>query len=173
MTGSRATSCLHFSFINSHTHTHYYEICLVLLQSIGSEVISQEDNQESCRSETYTGDVCKNSIQMYQQCFGEGCNSSEIHVPLTKDQLKIAEEKVLSALNRAEMMNLSQTYMEDFSSFICLYYFGQCDSNGQLNFSSSEECEIIRNETCTGKWLLPNTTGSSGKYVYTSIHCQV
>ena len=103
---------------------------------------------------------------MYQQCLGEGCNSSEIHVPLAKDQLKIAEEQVLSAINTVEMVNLSQKCMEAFSVFTCFYYFGLCDSNGQLNLSLSEQCEITRNESCTRTWLLSNITGSitcSGK----------
>ena len=84
---------------------------------------------------------------MYQQCLGEGSNSSEIHVPLRKDQQEFAEEEVLSVISVAELVT-SQKCFEALVPFICYYYFGLCGSNGQVHLPSSKLCEIIRDEIC-------------------------
>ena len=109
---------------------------------------------------------------MYQQCLGEGNNSSEIHVPLTKERVKIAEEQVMSAIDTIASLNPSQKCLETFAPFICFYYFGLCGSNGKLHLPSSEQCETIIDETCAREFeklgiffevqsrcpFLPNTT---------------
>ena len=107
---------------------------------------------------------------MYKQCLGEGSNSSEIHVPLSKDQQEFAEEEVLSVISAVQLV--TSNCLEALAPFICYYYFGLCGSNGQVHLPSSELCEIIRDEICArdlkkiGMFvelqpvchLLPNTT---------------
>ena len=108
---------------------------------------------------------------MYQQCLGEGSNSSEIHVPLRKDQQELAEEEVLRIVSAVESVT-SQNCWKALVPFTCFYYFGLCGSNGQVYLPSSELCEIISDEICArdletiGMFielqpvchLLPNTT---------------
>jgi hypothetical protein len=108
---------------------------------------------------------------MYQQCLGEDSNSSEIHVPLRKDQQEIAEEEVIRIASAIESA-ASQMCFEELTSFMCLHYFGLCGSNGQVYLPSFQQCEIIGHQICAtdletiGRFLqirlmchlLPNTT---------------
>jgi hypothetical protein len=108
---------------------------------------------------------------MYQQCLGEDSNSSEIHVPLRKDQQEIAEEEVIRIASATESVT-SQKCFEALAPFMCFYYFGLCGSNGQVYLPSFQQCEIIGHQMCArdletiGRFLqirpmchpLPNTT---------------
>ena len=107
---------------------------------------------------------------MYQQCLGEGSNSSEIHVSLRKDQQEIAEEEVLRIISAIQLV--SSNCLEALAPFMCYYYFGLCGINGQVHLPSSELCELIRDGICARDLekigifvkvqpvchLLPNTT---------------
>ena len=112
-----------------------------------------------------------------QKCVPDRCGSTEIYVRMSANQ-KILESQVNLLLNS---LQLSPECSEVAGPFLCFYYFGLCDSSGELYLPSAGECETITTQTCAREFqiavsflgnaslpqcntLLPSETDCNGEY---------
>ena len=117
-----------------------------------------------------------------QKCVPNRCGSSEIYVQMSASQ-EILESEVSSLLDLLRLLNPSPECGEEVGSFLCFYYFGLCDSSGELYLPSTGECETITTQTCAREFqiavsflgnaslpqcntLLPSETDCNGEYSY-------
>ena len=64
------------------------------------------------------------------------------------------ELQVNSLLNRFQLLNPSPECSEVVEPFLCLYYFGLCDSSGELYLPSTGECETLKTQTCAREFQI-------------------
>ena len=108
-------------------------------------------NQEStCSPEVYNGEVCRAILHDYQGCLTNGYNSSEIYIPSDRDQQQL-EEQASQVMTGLQFRNPSQECEEVAMPFLCFYFFGLCDSSGQVQLPSFEQCELFSSETCASE----------------------
>ena len=79
-----------------------------------------------------------------------GYNSSEIYIPSDRDQQQL-EQQASQLMAGLQFINPSQECEEVAMPFLCFYFFGLCDSSGQVQLPSSEQCEVISSETCASE----------------------
>ena len=117
---------------------------MLILKSFGSQDNSQA---EVCFPEVYTGDVCRDALNLYRGCLTNDSTSSEIYIPADRNQKQL-EEQARLAMAGLTILEPSPDCRVAITRFKCFYLFGLCDSSGQIQQSSSEQCETIRDEIC-------------------------
>ena len=85
-----------------------------------------------------------------QKCLPDRCDSTEIYVQMSASQ-EILESQVNFLLNS---LQLSPECSEVAGPFLCFYYFGLCDSSGELYLPSAGECETITTQTCAREFQI-------------------
>ena len=115
---------------------------------MGSSVpANNTSNLDQCFPEKYTGNICRSALATRQKCISECCGSTNIFVRTLASQESL-ESEVSSLLSRLQLLSPSPECREVVEPFLCFYYFGLCDSSGELYLPSSGECEILTTETC-------------------------
>ena len=88
-----------------------------------------------------------------QHCVPGRCGNTEVFVQksvlLTQAEAELTVEKLLSGLL---LLNPSPECSGAVEPFLCIYYFGLCDSSGELYLPSSGECETLTTETCASEF---------------------
>lgn len=77
-------------------------------------------------------------------------SSTEIYIPSDRDQDQL-EQRASLLVTGLQSLDPSQECEAVAMPFLCLYFFGLCDSNGQVQLPSSQECETITSETCASE----------------------
>ena len=88
-----------------------------------------------------------------QKCVPDRCGSSEIYVRMSASQ-EILESQVSLLFNSLQLLNPSPECSEVAGPFLCFYYFGLCDSSGELYLPSTGECETITTQTCAREFQI-------------------
>ena len=123
--------------------------CLMIpSQSPNSLAIFQQES--TCSPEVYAGEACRAILQNYQGCLINGYNNSEIYIPSNRDQVQL-EQQASQVMTGLQFLNPSQGCEEVAMPFLCFYFFGLCDSSGQVQLPSSEQCEMVSSETCANE----------------------
>ena len=107
--------------------------------------------QSTCSPELYTGVVCRDALLTYQECLTNG--SDEVHIPSDVDQDRI-EELLRTLIIALPLLNPTPECANEISPFLCFFYFGLCDSDGNTQQPSSAQCETIRDDTCVREFEL-------------------
>ena len=87
------------------------------------------------------------ALTAQQKCVPDRCGSTEIYVRMSANQEDV-ESQVSLLLNRLQLSNPSPECGEVVGTFLCFYYFGLCDSSGELYLPSAGECETLTTQTC-------------------------
>ena len=106
-----------------------------------------------CFPETYKGSICMNALAAWQKCVPNRCGSTEIFVQTSANQEDL-ESKITLLLNIFPLLTPSPECSEVVESFLCFYYYGVCDSSGELYLPSSGECETLTTETCAREFQI-------------------
>ena len=122
---------------------------------------SNGDTPGQCSAVIYMGEVCKPQLQMLQGCLPDRSNSTEIYISQMDGELDGLETQVRQILGGLQLLSPSQECSAAVEPFICLYYFGLCDSSGELYLPSSGECETLTTETCASEWVMAQSLLSS------------
>ena len=111
----------------------------------------------TCSPMLYDGTVCQTALQEYQGCLTDRMDSSMIFIsPQTGDQRDL-EEQAQRLLVGLQLLSPSPMCLTAALPLLCLYYFGLCDSSGELYLPSSGECETLTTETCAREWAMAQT----------------
>ena len=113
--------------------------------------------RSSCIPEVYTGFVCQNSLQSYQDR-----NGSQIVVASVLDQ-EATESQAIQLLSSISNMqsNVTSECIELLTDFSCLFLFGLCTDNETLLLPSPEQCMIIEDTCIRGLQSYADTLGGS------------
>ena len=150
---------------------------------------SSTDNR-ICIPENYTGNVCREALQLQQSCLQNGSTTTDIITamdPVSSQQDKEEQAKLFIA-----NLDPSPECMEVVVPFLCFYIFPLCDSNGRPYQPSAAECTTVIDGICAREFesaatsamsdqlpqcqLLPkNTLECNGKtgLLQTSVICMV
>ena len=121
-----------------------------------SAPLSNTSNLDQCFPEKYVGSVCKSALATRQKCISDRCGSTNIFVRTLASQESL-ESDVSSLLDRLPLLSPSPECSEVVGPFLCFYYFGLCDSSGELYLPSSGECETLTTETCAREFEMAVT----------------
>jgi hypothetical protein len=110
-------------------------------------------SNSSCVPDVYTGAVCRDTLQLHQQCLSNSYSDSEVYVPSDRDQQQL-EQQVALLIAGLQTLTPSPECSEAAIPLICLFYFGLCDSGGELQLPSATQCETVSNTTCAREFQL-------------------
>ena len=121
---------------------------------MGSSVpANNSGNLGQCFPEKYTGNICRSALATRQKCISDRCGNTNIFVRTLASQERL-ESEVSSLLSRLQLLSPSPECSEVVGPFLCFYYFGLCDSSGELYLPSSGECETLTTETCAREFQI-------------------
>ncbi len=103
----------------------------------------------------YTGSVCSDQLLGLQNCLPGREGSQQVYISADIDQ--IAVESQVAQINAgltSPLLSPSTECLDAVRPFLCLYYFGLCDGNGNLFEPSSETCVAISTDICQTEWIL-------------------
>ena len=117
-------------------------------------------SNSSCFPDVYTGAVCRDTLQLHQQCLANSYSGSEVYIPSDRDQQQL-EQQVTLLIAGLQSLAPSPECSEAAIPLICLFYFGLCDSSGELQLPSATQCETVSNRTCAREFQLATAILSS------------
>ena len=140
--------CISFKLTLMHVQTYESQLTIYLE--------ANNSKQLTCYPEIYTGEVCRDTLKMYQHCLTNN-NGSQIYTPANGDQQQL-EQQVTQLIGGLQFLTPSPECNETAIPFICFYYFGLCDSSGEILLPSATQCETVSNETCAREFQMAVTT---------------
>ena len=120
---------------------------------VNKNLETENSNRSTCSADVYSGAVCRDALQMYQQCLTNSYNSSEVYIPSDGDQQQL-EQQVNQLIAGLQFLTPSPECNEAATLLICLVYFGLCDSSGELQLPSATQCETVSRETCASEFRM-------------------
>ncbi len=75
--------------------------------------------------------------------------SSDVDQTATEDLVILIEKGLMSPI-----LSPSTECLDAVDPFLCLYYFGLCDSSGNLFEPSTETCVAISTDICQREWSI-------------------
>ncbi len=100
----------------------------------------------------YTGTVCKDALQQYNDCLPGNTRNSTIL--LSQDGAKL-ENMVASRLELVELFAYSRECVEVARPLLCAFYFSaMCDSKGRAHRLSKQQCMEASQGVCKKEWNL-------------------
>ena len=105
----------------------------------------------------YTQAACQDYLLTLQGCLPDRQSSSDVYVSVTNLQLVETERQVNGLLdNLNTFIGPSPGCRAAVEPFLCLYFFGLCDSSGVAYEPSFEECVFISTDVCVSEWAQAN-----------------
>ena len=102
--------------------------------------------------ETYTGEVCRETLTSLQTCFsGDTSPPPALNIPSLIDQ-RAGERGATNLVNGLSLLSPSQQCREAIMPFLCLSIFTLCDSSNHLHTILREDCLELRDDICTEEW---------------------
>lgn len=99
---------------------------------------------------TYMGSVCKNELNSLKACLLASDVESSHPLVATETELENAE-LALSAIDRLA----SKACTAEVKPFLCLYFFGLCDSETGVSYQpTASQCRNLRDVVCMTEWNL-------------------
>jgi len=103
----------------------------------------------------YTHAACQDYLLTLQGCLPHRQSSGDVYVSAT-DQVE-TEGQVNELLNGLRnFIRPSPGCQSAVEPFLCLYFFGLCDSSGVAYEPSFEECVFISTDICASEWVQAN-----------------
>ena len=103
----------------------------------------------------YTQAACQDYLLTLQGCLPDRQSSGDVYVSAT-DQVE-TEGQVNELLNGLRnFIRPSPGCRAAVEPFLCLYFFGLCDSSGVAYEPSFEECVFISTDICASEWVQAN-----------------
>ncbi len=112
--------------------------------------------QTSAQTEVYRGVVCREALQALQPCIsGDQSVDGPIFIPASGIQQEI-ETQARTLISALPLLQPSQACEDAVVPLLCLYLFRVCsnDVNGTLHQPSSQQCSVVRDETCRSEWKI-------------------
>ena len=136
LNGSGMQSC------NNDTAHKYTSVC-------GSRG-TQRQSVNCAAPTTYMGSVCQNELSSLKVCLL--ANDVESSHPLVATESELENAKLaLSAVDRLA----SKACAAEVKPFLCLYFFGLCDSETGVPYQpTASHCRNLRDDVCRAEWNL-------------------
>ncbi len=106
----------------------------------------------------YTGSVCFDQLLSLQNCIPGREGSQLVYISSDVDQTA-TESQVMLLQGGLSILSPSTECLDAVNPFLCLYYFGLCDSSGDLFEPSEETCVAINTDICQREWSTAITFG--------------
>ena len=123
-----------------------------------SSAIHGATNQQSemCPSAlSYDGAVCRMELQSWRQCLPNADHNGSI---LVQQDVAQEIENLISALE-SPFLGASDDCKAAVLPFLCVYFFGLCDSTGKAYRPSSSQCTEISTGVCAREWTIGTSFG--------------
>ena len=97
----------------------------------------------------YTGTTCQQELKSIKNCLLSN-NESSHPLVVTESELKNAESALATVKRFA-----SDTCAVEVKPFLCLYFFGLCDSYSGVSYQpTASQCKNLRGSVCSMEWSL-------------------
>ena len=111
-------------------------------------------NPSAClQVETYSGEVCSETLASLQACFSGVTTLENLNIPSLVDQ-EAGERDAATFVNGLPFLNPNPQCREAIEPFICLSIFTLCDPDGDLHTITREDCLELRDNICAELWSL-------------------
>lgn len=100
--------------------------------------------------------MCRDVLKLYQLRLTNN-NGSQIYIPSNRDQQQL-DLLVNQQIGSLQLLTPSPECNEAAIPLICFYYFGLCDSSGEVLLPSATQCETVSNKTCAREFQMAVTT---------------
>ena len=96
----------------------------------------------------YSGTTCQEELMSLKSCL----LNEESSLPLVANEGRLTDaESALSAVDRLA----SDTCASEVKPFLCLYFFGLCDSLSGVSYQpTASQCRHLRDSVCSTEWQL-------------------
>lgn len=102
----------------------------------------------------YTQAACQDYLLVLQGCLPVGQRSSHVYVSGTdQEEMERQAVQILGGLTTIGATSGCRAVAEPF---LCLYFFGLCDSSGMVYAPSHEDCVLISTDLCASEWATAN-----------------
>ena len=117
----------------------------------------------------YTGAVCQEELRSLRNCLlGEGDSKSVYPQILTETNLAAAKT-IFPFIEQA-----SPACAVEVKPFLCLYFFGLCDSSEGVSYQpSASHCRNLRDNVCAKEWEQVRTLGQLLPNIPSLPNCEV
>ena len=116
--------------------------------------VQSVSNSTECA--VYEGQTCKEALLGVQNCLPDRIGSDDVYIPFDRDQEEIENQAALIIERGLNAIGASPECKERAIPFLCVYYFGLCDSSGVEYQSSIEECTSVSTGICEAEWITAN-----------------
>ncbi len=117
---------------------------------------AMQNSRDVCT--VYTGSVCFDQLLSLQNCIPGREGSQMVYISSDVDQTA-TESQVMLIQGSLSFLGPSTECLDAVDPFLCLYYFGLCDSSGDLFEPSEEMCVAINTDICQREWSTAITFG--------------
>ena len=114
-------------------------------------LIWQDLDPLSCSAQPYTGSVCLQELQDWQNCLPERRNDSAVFVPSDIDLETRENEAELLFTTGLPLLQASEHCTAESRSYFCLLLFALCDGSGRKRLPSREECIYVQENICAAE----------------------
>ena len=125
------------------------------MQPMPNSTIQMQPVPNSIECAVYEGQACKEALLGVQNCLPDRIGSDDVYIPFGRDQEEIESQAALALLG-LNAIGASPECKERAIPFLCVYYFGLCDSGGVEYQSSIEECTSVSTGICQAEWITAN-----------------
>ncbi len=127
---------------------------------------SMQNGSEAEICTVYTGSVCFDQLLSLQNCIPGRQGSQVVYISSDVDQTA-TENQVMLIQGSLSILSPSTECLDAVDPFLCLYYFGLCDSSGNVLEPSEETCVAISTDTCQSNFIPFPTCVKFGKQLIT------
>lgn len=110
------------------------------------------DNTSQCFNEVYEGTICGSTLKSLQDCSPDYSDTSEKVFIASGGNQYIKEEHVKQLLSGLQLLSPSPECQAAIAPLLCSYYFGICDSTGDLYLPTFKECETVATGICANEF---------------------
>ena len=119
-------------------------------------IVQVQSVSNSIECEVYEGQACKEALLGVQNCLPDRIGSDDVYIPFGVDQEEMENQAALIIERGLDAIGASPECKERAIPFLCIYYFGLCDSGGVQHQPSMEECISVSTGTCQAEWITAN-----------------
>ena len=102
---------------------------------------------------TYMEAICQEELKSIKNCLLSDDDSENVHPLIATDSNLAAARTILSYIDDDTSGLVSPACAAEVKPFLCLYFFGLCDSTEGVSYQpSASHCRDLRDSVCASEW---------------------